>query len=226
MTPILIKTIVQLANKAGEGLSIPVFSTQWPSLRFDCCSVLTTLSFSGLEKTQGLVLCLLSGQRNILHCHVWQGREPQSGKLWKILPREQSVNDCWWLLMVSFQHCHYRRKFSFAMGTYQIYAPVIQGAFALPPTSKETANYHASRRVRYARAVMSIGIASPRCRGKRSQHSRRGACATRNFTYLVRGPWPKHLEVRHDWYKLGLGAKLATVLCLKQRLPYLTCDCI
>ena len=41
--------------------------------------------------------------------------------------------------------------------------------------------------MRDARAVMHVGIANPRWRGKRSGHSRR----MRNppFTYLVRGPW-------------------------------------
>ena len=34
---------------------------------------------------------------------------------------------------------------------------------------------------------MHVGIAYPRWRGKRSQHSRR--MRIRNFTYLVRGPW-------------------------------------
>ena len=37
-----------------------------------------------------------------------------------------------------------------------------------------------------ARAVMLVGIAYPRWRGKRSRHSRR--MRTRNFTYLARGP--------------------------------------
>ena len=47
-------------------------------------------------------------------------------------------------------------------------------------TSKETASYrprHASRYVRHARAVMYVGIANPRWRGKRSRHS-----------YQARGP--------------------------------------
>ena len=41
--------------------------------------------------------------------------------------------------------------------------------------------------MRHARSVMHVGIAYPRWRGKRSRHSRRRR--TRNFTYLVRGPW-------------------------------------
>ena len=57
------------------------------------------------------------------------------------------------------------------------------------PTSKETASKrsrHASRHVRHTRAVMHVGIAYPRWRGKRSRHSRR--MRTRKFTYLSRGP--------------------------------------
>ena len=48
--------------------------------------------------------------------------------------------------------------------------------FPPPPTSKETASYrsrHAPRHVRHARALMHVGIAYPRWRGKRSRHSRR-----------------------------------------------------
>ena len=64
--------------------------------------------------------------------------------------------------------------------------------FPPPPISKETASWgsrHASRHVRDARAVMHVGIAHLRWRGKRSRHSRR--MRTRNFTYLARGPWEK-----------------------------------
>ena len=62
--------------------------------------------------------------------------------------------------------------------------------FPLQPISKESASYrsrHASRHVRHARAVMHVGIAYLRWRGKRSRHSRR--MRTRNFAYLARGPW-------------------------------------
>ena len=61
--------------------------------------------------------------------------------------------------------------------------------FPPPPISKETDSWrsrHASRHVRDARAVMHVGIAHLRWRGKRSRHSRR--MCTRNFTYLARGP--------------------------------------
>ena len=62
--------------------------------------------------------------------------------------------------------------------------------FPPPPISKETDSWrsrHASRHVRDARAVMHVGIAHLRWRGKRSRHSRR--MRTRNFTYLARGPF-------------------------------------
>ena len=62
--------------------------------------------------------------------------------------------------------------------------------FPPPPISKETASKrsrHASRHVRDARAVMHVGIACLRWRGKRSRHSRR--MRIRKFAYLARGPW-------------------------------------
>ena len=46
---------------------------------------------------------------------------------------------------------------------------------------------HASRHVRHARVVMHVGIANPRC--GENVPGIPGACATRNFPYLVRGPW-------------------------------------
>ena len=45
---------------------------------------------------------------------------------------------------------------------------------------------HAARHVRHARAVMHVGIAYPRWRGKCSRYS--GCMRTRNFMYLARGP--------------------------------------
>ena len=50
------------------------------------------------------------------------------------------------------------------------------GTFSPPPNSKGTASLrsrYASRHVRHAHAVMHVGIANPRRRGKRSRHSRR-----------------------------------------------------
>ena len=73
-------------------------------------------------------------------------------------------------------------------------------ALGMPPTSKETASlrpWHASRHVRHARAVMHVGIAYPRWRGKRSQHSRR--MRSRNFTYLVRGPYATTFCMDEHW---------------------------
>ena len=70
------------------------------------------------------------------------------------------------------------------------HAPGMPGKFSPPPTSKETASKgsrHASRHVRDTRAVMHVGIANPRWPG--NVPGIPGACATRNFTYLVRGPW-------------------------------------
>ena len=66
------------------------------------------------------------------------------------------------------------------------HAPGMPGTFFPPPTSKGTAtkrSRHASRHVRHARAVMHVGIASPRWRGKRSWHSRR----IRNPQFYVSG---------------------------------------
>ena len=69
--------------------------------------------------------------------------------------------------------------------------------FPPPPNLKETdseRSRHASRHVRHARAVMHVGIAYPRWRGKRSRHSRRMRIC--NFAYLVRGPWVRsHLKL-------------------------------
>ena len=64
--------------------------------------------------------------------------------------------------------------------------------FPPPPISKETVSWrsrHASRHVLDARAVIHVGIAYLRWRGKRSRHSRR--TRTRNFTYLARGPFQR-----------------------------------
>ena len=55
-----------------------------------------------------------------------------------------------------------------------VHAPGMPGTFSPPPTSKETASKrsrHASRHVRVARAVMHVGIANPRWRGKCSRYS-------------------------------------------------------
>ena len=64
------------------------------------------------------------------------------------------------------------------------------GTFSPPPISKKTASKrprHASRHVRHASAVMHVGSLT-RC-GVENVPGIPGACATRNFTYLARGPW-------------------------------------
>ena len=69
------------------------------------------------------------------------------------------------------------------------HASEMLGTFSPPPISKETANErsrHASRLVRDALAVMHAWIANPRCRGKRSRHSRR----MRNPQFYVSGKRP------------------------------------
>ena len=56
------------------------------------------------------------------------------------------------------------------------HAPGMPRTFPSPPTSKETASYrfrHASRHVRHTLAMMHVGIATPRWRGKHSRRYRR-----------------------------------------------------
>ena len=66
--------------------------------------------------------------------------------------------------------------------------------FPPPPISKETASK------RDARAVMHVGIAYPRWRGKRPRHSRR--MRTRNVAYLARGPLKRNenFGIFRPWY--------------------------
>ena len=60
------------------------------------------------------------------------------------------------------------------------------------PASDGQRSRHASRHVRYARAVMHAGVANQRFSlksgGGENVPGIPGACATRSFTYLVRGP--------------------------------------
>ena len=60
------------------------------------------------------------------------------------------------------------------------------------PATNFKGNRHASRHVHHARAVIHIGIANPRGRGKRSRHSRR----KRNPQFLVSGKRP--IETKDD----------------------------
>ena len=61
------------------------------------------------------------------------------------------------------------------------------------PVTAGKRSRHASRHVRHARAVMHAGIANYRFPLKSAAGENvpgiPGACATCNFTYLVRGPW-------------------------------------
>ena len=69
------------------------------------------------------------------------------------------------------------------------HAPGMPGTFSLPPTSMGTSSYrsrHASRHARHARALMHAG--SLTCGGGENNPGIPGACATRIFAYLVRGP--------------------------------------
>ena len=82
------------------------------------------------------------------------------------------------------------------------HAPGMAGTFSPPPASKETAredSRHASRHVRHAYAVMHVGIANPRWRGKRSRHSKRmrnrqfGVSGKRAIEYVPS-------DMSHPWY--------------------------
>ena len=61
------------------------------------------------------------------------------------------------------------------------HAPGMPGTTSKVTVSKRSR--HASRHVRHARAVMHVGIANPRWRGKRTRHSRR----MRNPQFYVSG---------------------------------------
>ena len=71
------------------------------------------------------------------------------------------------------------------------------------PVTAGKRSQHASRHVRHPRAVMHAGIANQRFPLKSAAGenvpSIPGACATCNFTYLVRGPWRiPHLRKPED----------------------------
>ena len=77
------------------------------------------------------------------------------------------------------------------------HAPGMPVTFSPPPTSKETASWlsrHASRHVRDARAVMRVGMAHSRWRGKPSRHSRR----MRNPQFYVSGKSPMVVSQYQD----------------------------
>ena len=71
------------------------------------------------------------------------------------------------------------------------------------PVTAGKRSRHASRHVRDARAVMHAGIANQRFPLKSAVGENvpgiPGACATCNFTYLVRGPWNVIIRLTHDF---------------------------
>ena len=73
---------------------------------------------------------------------------------------------------------------------------------------------HASRHVRHARAVMHAGIANYRFPLKSAAGenvpSIPGACATCNFTYLVRGPW-KGWSSCTLWFMTKMGLDVPNI---------------
>ena len=86
------------------------------------------------------------------------------------------------------------------------HAPGKSGKFSPPPTSKGTANKqsrHASRHVRHARALLHVGIANPRWRGKHSRYPR----SMRNPQVYVSGKRPIHtqyFEIQTIWLNLRI----------------------
>ena len=109
------------------------------------------------------------------------------------------------------------------------HAPGMPGTFLPPPTSKEIASQrprHASRRVRHARAVMHVGIANPRWRGKRSRHSRcmrnpkfyvsvKRPIATFSFNVLTRS-WCPNVGTGHHIRSKRAGMKFDLAGFLKR----------
>ena len=94
------------------------------------------------------------------------------------------------------------------------HAQGIPRRFSPPTASKETAgkrSRHASRHVRHARAVMHVGIANPRWRGKRSQHSRR----MRNQQFYVSGKRP--IANMTHWVSLANCEESCVVLLIFTR---------
>ena len=93
-------------------------------------------------------------------------------------------------ICLQYMNYIYRRGFSYRIHKIAgAHAPGMPGAFSPPPLVKRYR--HASRHVRDARTVMHAGIANLPFPGIP------GACATRNLTYLVRGPSSSYLD--HDY---------------------------
>ena len=99
----------------------------------------------------------------------------------------------WWVVHTSYTGWYYKA----AHGPLTRYVKLqVAHAPGMPGTFSPAADFKGYRKLaipacitaRDARAVMHVGIAYLRWRGKRSRHSRR--MRTRNFAYLARGPWP------------------------------------
>ena len=85
------------------------------------------------------------------------------------------------------------------------------------PVTAGERSWHASRHVRHARAVMHAGIANYRFPLKSPAGENvtgiPGACATCNFTYLVRGPCPDAF-----WHPLYFWYQISGFLTCQMRL--------
>ena len=88
-----------------------------------------------------------------------------------------------------------------------------------PATDYERNSYlaipHASRHVRNARAVMHVGIAHPRRRGKRSRHSRR--IHTPQFCVSDKRPMRHQatMSERHRWHMFSARCDICGLIQLK-----------
>ena len=103
------------------------------------------------------------------------------GRLWVCIKRNVSWTSQW-------ASCQIRQ----IAGAH---APGMPGTFF--PTTAGKQSRHASRHVRDARAVMHAGTANSRfplnSAAGENVPGIPGACTTRDFTYLVRGPWSKQI---------------------------------
>ena len=94
---------------------------------------------------------------------------------WSCCLKSQRENA--YLLITNFHCGHVLQWASYQIRKLRVaHAPGIPGTFSPLPTSRGTASWrsrHASRHVRHARAVMHVGIANPRWRGKRFRYAGR-----------------------------------------------------
>ena len=91
----------------------------------------------------------------------------------------------------------------------EVFACAGNAANVFPATAGKRSR-HTSRHVRDARTVMHVGIAKLQFSLKLVAGGNvpgiPGACATRNFTYLVRGPlskWPRIVSVSHKRFYIN-----------------------